>query len=122
MKQEDMNPTEARFWKYLRKNPWCSTHICFAAAIWGRNLSEEIVKNHFISLVDEIEYDARDKELILKTLYFLNQDKVNLKFLERENYTIAPGEKEYLKIRMEKDWAYLSPWLENTPFGIHSCV
>lgn len=92
--KKQQSEIENRFWKFLRNNPFYSTYVCYAAAIWGRNIPERVIEN-FFSLADKEDYDERNRELILKTLYFLTKDEVKRK----DDFKIKPEEREHLLVK-----------------------
>lgn len=88
-----MTPTEQRFWSFLRLNPTCTTYLCYAASILGRDINVE--KN--FGLVDEIEFfkDKDIRERILETLRFLAKEKREIE----EPHKLEEFEIRYLGLR-----------------------
>jgi len=85
--KKDMGAIEQRFLKFLRKNPFCSTYLCYAAAIAGRGVPVNL------DLIDQPDYDIRFKELYLGTLEYLTKNPRKIEGSEIDLY-----EKNHLRV------------------------
>ena len=63
-----MRSLEARFNRISEKNPFWSTHTCFAEAIKGQNFSRDIIHRWFQKLVDKDDYAKKEKRAVLAHL------------------------------------------------------
>ncbi len=69
-----MKSLERRFNKIAARNPYYSTHTCFALAIKGQKFNRETIRRHFNKLVDKDDYDKKDKKEVLEYLFWLSFD------------------------------------------------
>lgn len=63
-----MKSIERRFRKYSKANPGLSDLICFAEAIKNQNFTPGMMRRWFYKLVDNSEYDKKDKRVLLQGL------------------------------------------------------
>lgn len=96
MNNKNLTPLQEAFWQFLRLNPTCTTYLCYAAAVRGRDISDKAIEISF-DLIDEIEFlhDKKMREDILKTLSFLAKDKCAVK----EPHKLESYEIHYLGVR-----------------------
>ncbi len=71
-----MRSIERRFDNIQDENPYWSDWTCFAEAIRRQNFSKDRIRRYFNELVDEGEYENKDKRLLLKYLYRLTEIKL----------------------------------------------
>lgn len=64
-----MRSLERRFNNISRRNPLCSSYICFTKAIEKQNFSPRTIKHYFNKLVEKDNYAPDEKGEILKHLY-----------------------------------------------------
>lgn len=67
-----MRSIERRFDNITTKNPYWSSHTCFAEAIKGRHFSKQTIHRWFQELVEKDDYDKKDKREILGYLVNLS--------------------------------------------------
>lgn len=71
-----MRSVERVFTNIRNKNPYWSDYICFAEAIKSRGFTRPIISRHFSKLVDQDDYDKKDKNQIIQFLVSLSDRKV----------------------------------------------
>ncbi|OGI25785.1 MAG: hypothetical protein A3J76_01000 [Candidatus Moranbacteria bacterium RBG_13_45_13] len=63
-----MKSLERRFNNIAERNPFWSSHICFAEAVKGQKFSRQIIHRWFQKLVDKDDYARSDKRAVLAHL------------------------------------------------------
>ena len=71
-----MKSIERRFNNIIKNNPCWSLYICFSEAIKEQKFSKRIIYNWFTKLVNENDYDKKDKRIILHHLTDLSSNKI----------------------------------------------
>ncbi len=63
-----MRSLQARFNRVSTKNPFWSSHICFAEAVKNQNFNRDAIRRWFQKLVDKNDYARNEKKAILAHL------------------------------------------------------
>ena len=63
-----MRSIKRRFHKTSKRNYFLSSLMCFAESIKDQNFSKQMIHRWFYKLVDENEYDKRDRKMIFEHL------------------------------------------------------
>ena len=63
-----MRSLERVFQKIRNQNPYWSDYICFAETVKNQKFSRKAIMAHFNNLVDEDDYDKKDKKTIVRQL------------------------------------------------------
>ena len=67
-----MKSLQRNFQKATEKNPYWSTHTCFAVAVMGKKFSKETIRRWFNKLVNKGDYGKEDKKEVLEYLFNLS--------------------------------------------------
>lgn len=68
-----MKSLERRFKNIAEKNPYWSSHTCFAEAVKQRGFSRQTIHRWFLKLVEKDDYSKSDKKAILSHLESLTK-------------------------------------------------
>jgi len=69
-----MRSLKRRFKNIEKGNPFWSSYICFAEAVSGQKFSKQTIHRWFLKLVDNDDYDKKDKRALLSHLRDLSND------------------------------------------------
>jgi hypothetical protein len=63
-----MKSIQRRFNKVSKRNPFWSSLVCFSEAIKDQKFSRQIIHRQFHKLVDNCEYENKDRKMIFSSL------------------------------------------------------
>lgn len=71
-----MKSLERRFKNIAERNPYWSSHTCFAEAVKQHGFSRQTIHRWFLKLVEKDDYSKSDKKAILSDLEGLSKQAV----------------------------------------------